>query len=407
MTQTRILILSTYPYDQPRHGGQVRLSSIDRSYREAGFQIDHVCVYEPEVYTPGTKSALNIAFGQESPHRQYHGDFVPFILDYLSGAFASSDDGAWRQIKAGLSQIPQVIHLEQPWLLPLAERLLAEPGWQDTRLVYGSQNIEVPLKRAILEKYKIDRPDVMREIVTLEARTVQRADLVLGLSEADCAVLRGMTSKPVLLCANGIDPWQSTEAARKRWAARCGSQPFALFVASAHPPNFTGFFDCLGDSLAFLPPDRKIVAAGSVGPAIQTQAEFLRYAPLNASRILVTGMLPDEDLAALKDLAQSFILPITIGAGSNIKTAEALYSGKFVIGTTVSFRGFEAWLDLPGVTVADTPADFRAALTRSLDQPLPADAASYAAKRRGLTWRATLEPLAAAVATLAKSPVAA
>lgn len=125
------------------------------------------------------------------------------------------------------------------------------------------------------------------------------------------------------------------------WKKKLPPGPFALFVGSAHPPNISGFFDVLGDSLGFLAPDRSAhlrrwqrrPAPPPIHPAFQ------RWKPLNESRIQILGMLDDADLAAVKSLAHLFILPISEGGGSNIKTAEALYSGKYVLGTPTSSAG--------------------------------------------------------------------
>jgi hypothetical protein len=62
-------------------------------------------------------------------------------------------------------------------------------------------------------------------------------------------------------------------------------------------------------------------------------------------------------------------LPITIGEGSNLKTAEALESGRPIVGTSKAFRGFESALTLPHVTVADSPIDFRRAVRAVMNKP--------------------------------------
>jgi glycosyltransferase involved in cell wall biosynthesis len=170
-----------------------------------------------------------------------------------------------------------------------------------------------------------------------------------------------------------------------------------LFIGSAHPPNISGFFETLGDSLGFLPPDRKICVVGSVASHITEHPHFQRWLPINLSRVISLGLLEDADLAAVKTLAHVFILPITEGGGSNIKTAEALYSGKYVIGTHVSFRGFEEYLCLPGVHRTDTPAQFRETLHRILQAPPLVSGDEWQTLRERLVWHHTLAPMTRAV----------
>ena len=107
--------------------------------------------------------------------------------------------------------------------------------------------------------------------------------------------------------------------------------------------------DCVGPSLGCFPPDSRLVVAGSVCSHLYQHLAATRWQSLNLSRLELLNTLPDEDLAAVKTLAHGFLLPILHGGGSNIKTAEALYSGAYVLGSEAAFRGFEDLLDLPEV----------------------------------------------------------
>jgi glycosyltransferase involved in cell wall biosynthesis len=105
----------------------------------------------------------------------------------------------------------------------------------------------------------------------------------------------------------------------------------------------------------------------------------------------VLGVLDDEDLAAVKSLAHEFLLPIGAGGGSNIKTAEALYSGKPVVCTSTALRGFEDYRALPEVIVADSPPKFQAAIRSVLGRKGRAESvAGFRDVREGLTWEACL-----------------
>jgi hypothetical protein len=129
---------------------------------------------------------------------------------------------------------------------------------------------------------------------------------------------------------------------------------------------------------------------GSVGPHLLSHPRFQRWLPLNQSRIQVLGLIDDQALAAVKTLAHLFVLPITEGGGSNIKTAEALYSGSHVLGTPVSFRGFDNFVSLAGVHQHAQPAAFRQAVTTLLQTPSPATTPATQALRQTLLWSNTL-----------------
>jgi hypothetical protein len=111
------------------------------------------------------------------------------------------------------------------------------------------------------------------------------------------------------------------------------------------------------------------VIAGSVCEHIYRCLSETRWHTLNLSRLQLLFTLSDDDLAAVKTLAHAFILPIEQGGGSNIKTAEALYSGAYVIGSEAAFRGFNELTTLPEVMVARSPHEFQIAIRDVLLRP--------------------------------------
>lgn len=396
-----VLVLGSYPCMTPRHGGQIRLAEIVAAYHRAGFTVQNINLYDLSAATGQRMGPYDFAYPPDSPWRAWNGKAIPFIDDLTSGRYAASDAGAYEKITRAVRPAPAVIHIEQPWLLPLALRWKQEGRFGGVRLVYGSQNIEAPLKQAILAHYGIAEADAIAdEIDRLERQACHQTDLILAVSASDQAQLAAITGSPVTLAANGIAAWRASPAAIATWRGRLPSTPYALFVGSAHPPNISGFFQSLGDSLGFLPPDRKICIVGSVGPHLVEHPEFRRWAPLNQSRVQVLGLLDDDALAAVKTLAHLFILPISEGGGSNIKTAEALYSGRYVLGTPVSFRGFDDYLAMPGVYRAATPAAFRTRLRELLHAPSLPVSPDWRAQREQLLWRHTLEPMTQAVQEL-------
>src|SRR5262249_8907569 len=55
--------------------------------------------------------------------------------------------------------------------------------------------------------------------------------------------------------------------------------------------------------------------------------------------------------------------------GSNIKTVEALLSGRPIIATSFAFRSYEEFKDVPRVTICSTKSDFQSALQKYLRAP--------------------------------------
>jgi glycosyltransferase involved in cell wall biosynthesis len=394
-----LLLLSTYPYQKPQHGGQIRLASIAKAYQAAGWIVESIAVYEPAAYAADCVGSNDVPFPQDSRHRLIDGQAVPATNDLLSGRYATAEDGGWELIQRKLPPTIDAIHVEQPWMWPLAKKITTLPSYRQAKLIYGSQNIEYPLKKDIFDSLGvIDIWGVVAEIESLERLAVLEANLSLAVTQADYEVLERLGSRQTLLAPNGIAPWKAQDATLERWRARLPTAPWILYVASAHPPNYTGLIECIGDSLACIPPNSRLVVAGGVSEHVYHRFAPLRWSTLNLSRMELLFVLSDEDLAAVKSLAHAFLLPIQHGGGSNIKTAEALYSGKYVIGSEAAFRGFQPFIELPEVTVARSPSDFQQAMRRVLQSP-PLRSTPVAAEdlRHTLRWDQCLAPVPEAV----------
>ena len=400
-----VLLLSTYPFLEPLHGGQVRLANIAHAFEAANWQVESMAIYEPEGYGAQRRGPRDLPFPVDSPFRQFEGRDVPLVNDLLTGLYAAADDGGFGVVVRQLAPAVDVIHVEQPWLWPLAKRIKQLPGFEKTILIYGSANIEAPLKQEILTSYGVaDSAQVVADIDALERRAACEADVTVAVTKSDLATLVSWGARHPVLASNGISPWQATPERLSHWRERLPKAPWMFYVASAHPPNFTGFTDCVGPSLGCFPPDSRLVVAGSVCSHLYQHLAATRWHSLNLSRLELLGVLSDEDLAAVKTLAHGFLLPILHGGGSNIKTAEALYSGAYVLGSEAAFRGFEDLLDLPEVVVARSPAAFQTSIRTFLERPRASTGqhAGSTSQREVLRWDRCLASIPAAAAIALK-----
>ncbi len=404
MQSGNILVLGSYPCRVPMHGGQIRLAEIIAAYRRQGYTVQSINLYDRLANAGQPVGEHDFDYPATSRWRLWENKAIPLIEDLTSGRYAAGDETLYANLTKSVQGDPLVIHMEQPWLLPLVLRWKEEGRFPGARIVYGSQNVEAPLKTAILQQYGIaEAGRIAQEIQQLEQQACAVADVILAVSRADQQELEKLSGKRVVLAANGIAAWQVQDAAMAAWKRKLPVRPFALFVGSAHPPNISGFYDVLGDSLGFLPPDRKIVVLGGVGPHLLEHPRFHAWAPLNQSRLQILGLVDEQGLAAVKNLAHVVILPISEGGGSNIKTAEALYSGKYVLGTPTSFRGFHDYLDMPGVHMAESGAEFRRTLADLLHRPPLQPDPGFLEQRQSLLWQNTLRPMLTAIEEVLQS----
>jgi glycosyltransferase involved in cell wall biosynthesis len=398
-----VLILSTYPFVKPRHGGQVRLHNIAKNYRYNGFQVESIAVYEPGGYSQNAVGKLDIPFPVNSSYRMYKGVGAALISDLQSGQYAESLDEGFAEVYRNLPAKIDVIHVEQPWLWPVARRIKQLKNYQNVILVFGTQNIESHLKYQILMRQNfIYAEEVFNQITTLEKDACVEADIVFAVTDTDCDTLKSWGAKTVALAENGISSWHADETTIIKWNKILPKSPWLLYIASAHPPNFEGVSECLNGALGSFPPDSKLVIAGSVSDYIKIAFEDSQWKTLNTSRLQLLGVLSDVDLAAVKTLAHGFLLPIAHGGGSNIKTAEALYSGLYVISTKLAFRGFENYTKQGHIRIANNSLEFHAAIREVLASPARKNLINYDNQylQASLTWDIRLAIIASKVKTL-------
>lgn len=108
---------------------------------------------------------------------------------------------------------------------------------------------------------------------------------------------------------------------------------------------------------------------GGVSGILFNQEKFSEYESVNRTRLHLLGTCHKSELQEFIAASHLVILPITVGEGSNLKTAEALESGRPIVATSKAFRGYESAMNLSHVTIADTSSEFRRAVRNILDSP--------------------------------------
>jgi glycosyltransferase involved in cell wall biosynthesis len=386
-----ILQLGTYPIEQPEHGGQRRVAALRRAYRAAGFAADYLAVYSPVSYLPETAARHDILIG---PATRARIAASPWREDVFIGECLLHDAECrekflafWRRLR------PDVVALEQPFLWASLRQLIRDGTVERPLIVHSSQNVEADMKADIYAQVLPpgERAAAVEQVRELEDDLTRHADVLVAVHQSDAERLTRAAPKPCVLLRNGGEVRTATRTARRKWTKLLQGSPRprrGFFVGSAHPPNSHGFVQMLGPALGYLPPDCEIVVAGGVSRLIR-ESELCTgpLAGVNESRLRLLGCLPDADLAALIELSHLVLLPITSGGGSNLKTVEALLSGKPVVGTRYAFRAYEDFAACGTVTLADDPAEFKQAVVRQLCAPEGASQPAEGQERlRELTW---------------------
>lgn len=365
-----IIGFSTYPVKVPLHGGQRRICAFAEYYRSIGISYECVSIYDSRIYRAPLVGAHDIAIGQ------YHNelDHLPFIDDLRAGWFAASDDLATKHFSdLILSRAPMAISLEQPFLWPLLKKLRENPHIAAIPIIYSSQNWEAPLKSEILSRSGIPLEHaaiVKATIQKMEGELVESSNLIFAVSEDDARIYRSLAGKrPVVVVRNGVSrpmmPATSNIALQS-----FGNSRYFFFVGSAYPPNSEGFCALvLHSGLFFVPPEKTFAICGGTATGIFSDPRYQKFLGSNSDRCELFVDITDNDLNDLKSGAHAVLLPINFGGGSNLKTAEALVSCKWVIATSTALRGFDDYANEPGVVVANDPFSFRKAIMETYHAP--------------------------------------
>jgi glycosyltransferase involved in cell wall biosynthesis len=388
LTIGRILALGTYPIERPVHGGQRRVAAFKEFYARKHINYSYAAIYNGTHYRGSDLGP----YDQPMDASKAEAWPVSLVGDVLSGQQGAAH--LFQHFADVANKIcPDVLQLEQPFMWPVAKRLREISGTRKPLLIYSSQNVEAPLKRAILEFCGIPsetRNKICSDIERMEVELAREADLILCVSEADREYYRQdlRTSSPVIVVRNGVDrPDKCGACHRPDGLSRFQGRPFLMTVGSAHIPNIDGVNHFLVEGGVFcVPPVPSFAICGGVAQCILDHAEYRRYLEANSKRVQFFADISDSELSAIKRQCHGFFLPIRGGGGTNLKTAEALALGKWVVATSTALRGFETFLSADGVLIADSRADFRAAARHVLERPPLELTHAARAARDALYW---------------------
>jgi FkbM family methyltransferase len=385
---TRILQIIPFPSMLQRDGGQIRVQQTGKALEAAGFTVIRCPVYRAARHANSIDEQPVINLDEAGGDPRYQHTWQ--LYDLTNGEVLANDAGCFAAFRAFVDRSrPDVLMLEHPWLWPAVKKL---PASNRPPVIYNSHNLEAGLKcRMLKDACFADADSVAGEIEALERDLVGAAAAVSATTEADADVYRIWDAGPVVVAPNGAEQRARAhlrdvlpDPLRHWWR-------YLLFVASAHPPNGTGFAELVMGGLAGVRPNERVVVAGSVCDLIAEHLRNRNATTIGSDRLALLGQVSSFKLDCLIENAAGMLLPITYGGGSNIKTAEALLAGHPIIATSKAFRDRETFTDMPGVIIAETEQAFAAAMRRVLSGEVPSPPQD---ERLGsVSWDHTLQPI--------------
>lgn len=222
--------------------------------------------------------------------------------------------------------------------------------------VYSSHNHEAALKARLLDGHP-RAAELLPVVAGIEELVVESAALTIAVSEEDAASLTvgRRTAGPILVVRNGVPApgaerpgSPAVEAAASRVAAAS-----AVFLGSAHMPNVEAAQALLRNVAPQLP-QVQFHLLGSVCDSVQD-------APAN---VVLWGTVDEDTKSAVMRRCALALNPMVSGSGSNVKLADYLAHGLFVVTTEFGQRGYPRSI-APHVQVAPI-AGFAEAIAQRL-----------------------------------------
>lgn len=391
--ETRVLQLGPYPIVPRVHGGQRRVGAIQDAYRRRGIRAEYAGIYHAPWY-PRAAGPNRFPAGPRTMERI---EKRPYLNDLVLGEELDQDPVCVTPLLRFWDRFrPDLIQLEHPFLWPSVKRLIETGKVRRAPVIYSSHNVESELKQ-LINRHTLpagEQESATQAVRRVEEDLVHHADLVIAVSEEDARTFREWGARCCAVVRNGHDPHPPDPRWIRRWQRRLGSpwkRKRALFISSFHLPNYLGFDEMVGPHLGYLPPDAEVVVAGDIHRLPAFVEAFGPHAPVNCGRVrLLYDELSDDDMAALLQLADVVLLPITSGGGSNLKTVQALLSSRPVLAAPRAFRSFEDYTALPRVHIAETQAQFHEKLQRFMLDPAghdPQEVTPWEPALEPLTWR--------------------
>jgi glycosyltransferase involved in cell wall biosynthesis len=392
----KILLFATYTIANPQHGGQKRVRALYDAYKDSKSLEPYFCaIYYPPHYKESWDNDIAIPKSQIELLEKN-----PLTGEVIIGKIIKNNVKTRKKIIRLINEIkPDIIEIEHPFLYIGLKHIFSEIGYTG-KIIYSSHNIEYSMKQEILENENYNLKEletIIKEIKDAEIELCKKADLIFAVSEDDIAgiaKLAGQKNKTVL-ARNGIEKQKKNieqEAYWDKYFYKKGVKKIALFVGSAHPPNWTGFQAMVGSKIGFLNQDERIVLAGSIGEYFANTYSFSNLeSVLFWKRIMSVGRLSEDQLTGLIGRADCLILPITEGGGSNLKTAEALISYKPVVATKYAMRAFEDFTSYPTVNVSNEPSEFRNLVANAIRNEKTELSQQEKKELEKVTWKSCLK----------------
>jgi hypothetical protein len=380
----KILQFTTYSLKNLDHGGKLRSYHIREALRRK---------HTVETLSIEWGDADSLSDFDITLRKQGWNEFQlsNLFMDWGINFYLNKNEPLFQKISERIAEYqPDLLWLEQPYLWPFVERLFYKSAIpKKMPLVYSSHNIEFDMKVGIYSKSMSEAvaTKAANFVASMEKNCIVNSQFALAVCERDAKIVRMFNDHiEVQVRKNGHEI--PGELLNPIWAQTVRESDFNwVYVGSAHPPNIEGLASFIRQ-INTLPKreDLKIWIIGSVGEVQEIRSAV---AIGHSGVFQILGRLEQLDIDTIIKKSCGIVLPVYSGGGSNLKTAQALLSNKYIAASTFAFRGFEGYLNEEGVHLSNTPTELASHVVsfRGLNNYVRSDAVNE------LTWEKIMSHL--------------
>lgn len=248
-----------------------------------------------------------------------------------------------------LDMLHLALYLDEAQSVPV---VLVDHNVESVLLERRAQSEPRPLAHAYL-RYQVGK------LRRFEARSCERANAVVAVSEHDAAQLRSLAPRATVWSVpNGVD----TDFFRARDTPRqAGSMVFVGGLGWF--PNLDAmryFCESVLPLVLRQCPDASLTVVG------KNPDERAAKAIAAHPRVRLTGMI--DDIRDTVSAAAVFVVPLRIGGGTRLKILDALSMGKAIVTTSLGCEGLDV-IHGEHLLIADEPQSFAREVLRVLGNP--------------------------------------
>ncbi len=209
-----------------------------------------------------------------------------------------------------------------------------------------------------------------------ERRACRTADRVIAVSESDAGALRRLVPglEPIVV-PNGVDmEFYTAPVSPLDLLAGPGKQDVVFTGKMDFRPNVDAVLWFAQEVLPLIRHESPETRFWVVGRDPHPRLAHLQKDPA----VVLTGYV--QDIRSRVIGAAVYVVPLRIGGGTRLKVLEAMAMGKAIVSTTLGCEGFDLVAGQE-LLIANTPADFAAAVVALLRDPARRERLGRAARR--------------------------